>query len=219
MAHGEALSRSFYDRLGAEGLRRRTKAKWDAAITEAVAAYLGRRERVLDAGCGYGRIAVPLAGRGYQVTGLDLSETLLQSAHATARAQRLRLPLVNGSMTRPPFKDESFDAVICLWSAYWEVLDPADQILTLAEMRRVLRDGGLALIEGPVAPAAAGAVPPDRISRDLVDGLPNSGYVHDAETLRSRCASAGIGEAEIFSRDWAGRSRTIVLFGRDNPPG
>jgi len=57
------------------------RPEWDASITEAVATYLGTRERVLDAGCGYGRIAVPLAARGYRVTGLDHSEPLLRSAH------------------------------------------------------------------------------------------------------------------------------------------
>jgi 2-polyprenyl-3-methyl-5-hydroxy-6-metoxy-1,4-benzoquinol methylase len=84
MPHDEALSRSFYAALGAEGLRRRTRPQWDAVITQASAAYLGKRERVLDAGCGYGRIAIPLAARGYRVSGLDLSAPLLISARETA---------------------------------------------------------------------------------------------------------------------------------------
>ena len=93
MPTGEALSRDFYANLGAEGLRQRTRPEWDAAITELTAAYVERRERVLDVGCGYGRIAIPLAARGYQVTGLDLSEPLLRSGRTEARAQGARLPL------------------------------------------------------------------------------------------------------------------------------
>lgn len=212
MAHYEALSRSFYAKLGAEGLRRRTRPRFDAAITESTAAYVGQRERVLDVGCGYGRIAIPLAARGYQVSGLDLSEPLLRSARTTAVARGVRLPLAAGSMTRLPFRDASFDAVICLWSAYWEVLDRAGQVRTLAEMWRVLGDGGLALIEGPLPPAPGAELPTDRISRGLVEGLPNPHYVHDAETLSSRCAAAGIGGAEVFIRDWAGRDRMLLLF-------
>jgi ubiquinone/menaquinone biosynthesis C-methylase UbiE len=135
------VSRQFYTTLGAEGLRRRTRPEWDAAITEVLATYLGKRERVLDAGCGYGRIAIPLAARGYRVSGLDLTAPLLISAQEAALTQGVRLPLVTGSMTRLPFRDASFDAVICLWSAYYEVLDPAEQVRTLAEMWRVLDDG------------------------------------------------------------------------------
>jgi 2-polyprenyl-3-methyl-5-hydroxy-6-metoxy-1,4-benzoquinol methylase len=118
VSSSEAQSRSFYARLGAEGLRRRSRPEWDAAITELVAAYLGERERVLDAGCGYGRIAIPLAMRGHRVTGLDVSEPLLHSAREAALVQGVRLPLAVGSMTGLPFRDSSFDAVICLWSAY-----------------------------------------------------------------------------------------------------
>jgi hypothetical protein len=81
-------------------------------------------------------------------------------------------------------------------------------------MWRVLSDGGLALIEGPLPPAAGAELPADRISRDLVEGLPNAGYIHDPATLTSRCAEAGIGQAEIFIRDWAGRARMILLFRR-----
>jgi SAM-dependent methyltransferase len=214
MPYDEGLSHRFYTTLGAEGLRRRTRPEWDAAITEVLAGYLGKRERVLDAGCGYGRIAIPLAARGYRVSGLDITAPLLISAREAAQAQGVRLPLVTGSMTRLPFRDTSFDAVICLWSAFYEVLDPADQVRTLAEMWRVLDDGGMAVVEGPLPPAAGAELPADRINRALVEGLPNPSYIHDPATLSSRCTAAGIGQAEIFTRDWAGRERMILLFRR-----
>ena len=214
MPTGEAQSRNFYANLGAEGLRQRSRPEWDAAITELAAGYVGRRERVLDVGCGYGRIAIRLAARGYQVTGLDLSEHLLRSGRTEALAQGVRLPLAVGSMTRLPFSNESFDAAICLWSAFCEVLDPAGQVQTLAGMWRVLSKGGLALIEGPLPPGPDDELPTDRISLGLVEGLPNPQYVHDANTLSIRCAEAGISGAEIFVRDWAGRDRMLLIFRR-----
>jgi SAM-dependent methyltransferase len=214
MPPGEALSRDFYANLGAEGLRQRTRPEWDAAITELTAAYVERRERVLDVGCGYGRSAIPLAARGYQVTGLDLSESLLRSGRTEARAQGVRLPLAAGSMTRLPFSAESFDSVICLWSAFYEVLEPVSQVQTLADMWRVLSKGGLALIEGPLPPGTDDELPTGRISHDVVEGLPNPHYIHDADTLSSCCTEAGISGAEIFIRDWAGRDRMLLIFRR-----
>lgn len=209
-----ALSRDYYANLGAEGLRRRSRPEWDAAIVELTASYVAGSKRVLDVGCGYGRIAIPLAARGYLVTGLDHSEPLLHSGSLEARAQGVRLPLVAGSMTRLPFRDESFDSVICLWSPFYEVLSPAGQVQALAGMWRALSKGGLALIEGPLPPGADDELPADRISRGLVDGLPNAGYIHDADTLRNRCAEAGISDAEILVRDWAGRDRMLLIFRR-----
>jgi SAM-dependent methyltransferase len=214
MPTGEVLSRDFYANLGAEGLRQRSRPEWDAAITELTAGYVGQRERLLDVGCGYGRIAIPLAARGYQVTGLDLSESLLRIGRKEARDQGERLPLAAGSMTRLPFSDESFDSVICLWSAFYEVLDPAGQVQALADMWRVLSEGGLALIEGPLPPGTDDELPTDRISRDVVQGLPNPHYIHDADTLSNRCTEAGISGAEIFIRDWAGRDRMLLIFQR-----
>lgn len=212
MTVGEALSRRFYATLGAAGLRRRTRPDWDSSITDVVAAYIGQRERVLDAGCGYGRIAEPLASRGYRVIGLDISELLLGSARDYAVERAIRLPLVAGNMARLPFRDASFDAVICLWSAYYEVVDVTDQVNVLAEMWRVLDNGGMALIEGPLSPADRVGLPPDRISRDAVEGIPSQRYVHDANTLSRRCADAGIADCEVLMRDWAGRERLILTF-------
>ena len=85
---------------------------------------------------------------------------------------------------------------------------------TLAEMWRVLDVDGLAVIEGPLPPAPGAELPADRINRSLVQGLPNPHYIHDPSTLSSRCTEAGIGQAEIFIRDWAGRERMILLFRR-----
>jgi 2-polyprenyl-3-methyl-5-hydroxy-6-metoxy-1,4-benzoquinol methylase len=44
--------------------------------------------RVLDAGCGTGRVAIELAARGFSVTGMDLDEAMLAAARAKAPEQR-----------------------------------------------------------------------------------------------------------------------------------
>src|SRR5947208_15511150 len=67
---------------------------------------------ILDAGCGEGRNAVPLARAGYRVVGLDRSRRLLAAAPRHAR-----LRLVCGSYEQMPFRDSTFDAVLLLGTA------------------------------------------------------------------------------------------------------
>jgi SAM-dependent methyltransferase len=118
-----------------------------AAQAEGTARLAGCRPGalILDAGCGNGRHAVPLARAGYKVVGLDSSRTLLAAARRAARGAR-RARFVCGSYTTLPFGSGSFDAVLCLGTALGYVGDEADRA-ALREFRRVLAPGGRLLIE------------------------------------------------------------------------
>ena len=59
------ISQAFYDQLGAAALAARTTSAWDRQIIARVLHLLQPGQRVLDVGCGYGRIAVPVAVAGY----------------------------------------------------------------------------------------------------------------------------------------------------------
>ena len=48
-----------------------------------------KRSRILDASCGIGRHSIPLAERGYDVLGLDLSPLFIAKANATAKARKI----------------------------------------------------------------------------------------------------------------------------------
>jgi ubiquinone/menaquinone biosynthesis C-methylase UbiE len=78
--------------------------------TAFVAAQLPAGARVLDVACGTGRISIPLARRGFHVSGLDVSERVLE----VARAEAPELDFRRGDMRELPWEDESFDAVINL---------------------------------------------------------------------------------------------------------
>jgi SAM-dependent methyltransferase len=93
-------------------------------------------KRVLDLGCGKGRFGSHLQRLGARVVGLDLSSAMLAYAGAIAR--------VRGSCRRLPFHDALFDGVMAI-----EVLEHlSDRGIeqTLAEIRRVLRPGGVVAI-------------------------------------------------------------------------
>ncbi len=55
--------------------------------------------KILDAACGTGNITLPLAKAGHTVTGIDLSESMLDIAAKKARAAGLRIPFARQSMT------------------------------------------------------------------------------------------------------------------------
>lgn len=118
---------------------------------------LAQDDRVLDLGCGWGRHLRLLAAAGHDVTGIDLSVTLLRKGR-TARGARLShdrdaavgrdSPLVAGHMLRLPLAGETFDVVLNLATSLGLFLDDDTAARALAEARRVLRPGGRLLLEG-----------------------------------------------------------------------
>src|SRR5437868_15089587 len=101
---------------------------------------------ILDLCCGHGRHAIPLAQRGYQVTGQDLSEVFLQQARAAADAQRVQVRWVHGDMRSIPFENE-FDAVINIFTAFGYLEDQGEDQKVLRQVCKALKPGGLFLIE------------------------------------------------------------------------
>ena len=120
--------------------RSREQALAAAALTEAEPG-----QDLLDCPCGYGRHAIPLAEAGYRVTGLDRSES--QLAEAERRRGDAEWPhLVRGDYRELPFPDATFDAVFNLFSSLG-YLEQDEDVGVLREFRRVLRPGGVLVVE------------------------------------------------------------------------
>jgi len=91
-------------------------------------------DRVLDAACGTGDLALAAVRAGGRVTGLDFSERMLERA----RRKSVAVEWVLGDLTSLPFEDESFEvATVGFGVRNVEDLDGA-----LRELRRVLGGGG-----------------------------------------------------------------------------
>jgi demethylmenaquinone methyltransferase/2-methoxy-6-polyprenyl-1,4-benzoquinol methylase len=112
--------------------------RWRRLAAEAA---VRRGDRVLDAACGTGDLAIAdlKAGAG-RVTGLDFSEQMLERA----RKKHATIEWIQGDMLALPFADETFDAA----TVGFGVRNVEDLALGLRELRRVLRpDGRLAILE------------------------------------------------------------------------
>jgi SAM-dependent methyltransferase len=119
----------------------------DAERTEREAGFLVEQlppgGHVLDLACGTARIAAPLAARGFALAGLDISQRALE----VAREQAPELDLRHGDMRSLPWPDATFDAVINLWTAFGYFETREDDERAIAEVARVLRPGGIFLID------------------------------------------------------------------------
>ncbi|MFK7935753.1 MAG: class I SAM-dependent methyltransferase [Saprospiraceae bacterium] len=73
---------------------------------------ISREDKVLDVGCGMGKFTLPLAERGYQVAGLDLSPFLLQQ-FLRYNDNRFQIPLIAADILDAPEElNEKFDALV-----------------------------------------------------------------------------------------------------------
>jgi ubiquinone/menaquinone biosynthesis C-methylase UbiE len=94
--------------------------------------------RLLDCGCGTGANLELLDGFGHAY-GFDISEAGLRTGRKAGRARTAR-----GSVTAVPFPSQAFDVVTSLDVLY--SLDPPSERQALAEMYRLLKPGGFAVI-------------------------------------------------------------------------
>lgn len=119
-----------------------------AIEVDAVCALLGIEPgaSVLDVGCGWGRHSLELARQGLKVTGVDLSERLLEEAEKASSAEGLDVRWVAGDMRKLDFRRE-FDVAISMFSTLGYFSSDDDDIAVLAGIREAVVPSGLLLIE------------------------------------------------------------------------
>jgi ubiquinone/menaquinone biosynthesis C-methylase UbiE len=112
--------------------------------------YLPNTGLILDAGSGPGRYTVDLVHKGYRVVMFDLLREMLQLGQQKVAETKMQemVMLVEGNIVTLPYKEKSFDAVICLGAPLSHITDSQARSNAVAEIARVVKQGGQVFLTG-----------------------------------------------------------------------
>ena len=136
----------------------RTKPQFSdrlALFVSNVRKHVPRSGRILDFGCGPGVLSMALAHDGYEVTGFDGSEGMIQAAKRESEGKGLSgvsFQVTSAELFSP--EPERFDAIVC--SSVLEYIQDDNRLLD--GFARALRPGGILLISVPHTSSYCGRV-------------------------------------------------------------
>ncbi len=98
--------------------------------------------KILDIGCGTGRHDIELAKRGYNVTGIDLSPSMIEKAKENAKKANVNIDFGVADARKPHFEDE-FDLVIMLCEGGFSLMETDEMNFQILEnAAKALKKGG-----------------------------------------------------------------------------
>ena len=119
-------------------------AKKEADFIEKVL-QLSKKARILDLGCGFGRHAIELAKRGFDVTATDISSDLLSIAKRNAKKAHVKIKFYQKDIRKIDFRNR-FDAVIMMLNTFGLLSDEGNEKI-IKNISRALKKGGKAVID------------------------------------------------------------------------
>jgi SAM-dependent methyltransferase len=141
----------------------------DARFWQAMAAAAGGGP-ILELGCGTGRVLLPLARAGFEITGVDLSERMLERCRAKLQSEppavRARVQLVAADMTSFDL-GRRFAAIICPFGGFQQLRTVEEQLACLDRCHAHLLPHGTLVLDLP----NPDPTPPSRVH----DGGPTDG--------------------------------------------
>ncbi|TWU60558.1 dTDP-3-amino-3,6-dideoxy-alpha-D-glucopyranose N,N-dimethyltransferase [Rubripirellula tenax] len=105
----------------------------------------GEVKRLLEPGCGSGRLVVAMAAKGYDVTGLDLSQPMLSYLRGRMKRRKLTGTVVQGDMTDMSFP-KAFDAAFCTFNTFRHLINEGAAEKHLRSVAANVRAGGLYIL-------------------------------------------------------------------------
>ena len=102
--------------------------------------------KVLDLCCGIGRISSELARMGFAVTGVDITESFLNTAKEDAEHENLNIEYIHAD-AREFVRSEYFDTIVNLYISFGYFTDQKDDLKVLRNVYKSLKNGGTFIIE------------------------------------------------------------------------
>ncbi|MBP2132203.1 ubiquinone/menaquinone biosynthesis C-methylase UbiE [Methanomicrobium sp. W14] len=176
----------------------------------------GERIRAVEVGTGPGILAISLASMGHNVTGVDLSEKMLERAAENARAKKVDILLKKGDAENIPLDDGKYDLILSKY-LLWTLPDP-DRYMN--ECNRLLKSGGLmVIIDGSWFQNRDGTDKKSRHTRfdefygDIKPNLPMAKH-NTPERIKVLAESHGFGEVS-----WSFLDDYDAFLERNDPEG
>lgn len=161
---------------------------WETQLAHLLSGLPGRR--AIDMGTGTGQFAVYLARLGFRVTGIDISEKMIQKAREHAELFNLEIDFQQQDAENLLFEDSTFDVVVSR-NLLWTLPDPEK---ALEEWRRVLKPAGaLVVSDGMWMNTTWRRVP--HLAFKILKGMFRNGSM---VSLRFFCAYAGLQKSLPF---------------------
>lgn len=153
----------------------------------------GEPQSVLDLCCGPGRFAVPLARRGYQVTGVDRTAFFLDKAKERAARENVEVEWVQEDM-RTFVRPGAYDLAFSMFTSFGYFDDKDEDLTVLRNVHESLQPGGALVM--------------DVVGKELV-----AGKFESARSRKHADGSVVIDRREVFD-DWTRvRMEWIIIKG------
>ncbi len=166
-----------------------------------------RGKTILDLGCGKGENLIPLAERGGNVIGIDISPELVHLAQARIRSAGVKADLAIGSAYETGLPDESVDIIFCI-----ALIHHLDIPRVRAEMLRIVKRGGFVVLSEPIRFSKLC----DRFRKLLPPGQNISEYEHPLTWSEFDCMVSGFSAEDLRYFRLPFVPLTLWLLGKTN---
>ena len=119
---------------------------WCSFIEEILKIYDCKPHNILDTACGTGNITIPMAAKGYNLWGVDISQEMLTIAENKARKMKQNIKFINQNMTDLTL-NKNFDAVLCMCDGVNYIVEEEDLIKYFKTANNIINIGGIFIFD------------------------------------------------------------------------
>ena len=175
--------KDFFSGLNCEMWERAVSTEWTANEVDFLISTLSVKPggNILDIPCGYGRHAIELTKRGFQVMGIDISTEFLQTLQKRIDAEQLSIHIIQGDILTTTI-GHSFDGAYCLGNSFGYV-DYEGMYVFVEKVANALKPGARFVINSGL------------IAESILTHFPKTGQYVLGDLTMDICNSYEIGES------------------------